>query len=177
MPEKRPVGRPPGISGKQLNPRKKRSLKDRFDRLAMPEPNTGCWLWTGCVNRGGYGMVSAYCLFGGKSVRVGLATRLAYYIYNGEFDLRLFVLHRCDVPGCVNPDHLYLGDAAQNSADMVSRDRSKKGFNHGMSKLDDKQVLQIRSIVGKKQYEIAEMFGVTKEAVGLIIRRQRWKHV
>lgn len=84
----------------------------------IPEPNTGCWLWTGGIDRKGYGM-SSRKLYGEAS-----AHRLLWSIHRGPIPDGLNVLHRCDTPPCVNPDHLFLGTHKDNATD---RDRKGRG--------------------------------------------------
>lgn len=76
-----------------------------------------CWVWTGCQDDRGRGQISAP---GGK-VRVH---RLAWTLCNGEIPGGSSVLHRCDNPRCVNPEHLFLGTQADNIHDMWSKGRA-----------------------------------------------------
>lgn len=92
----------------------------RFERRVSPEPNSGCWLWTGAANERGYGNFQ----YGGKRPRgqtVG-AHCFAFMIWR-HFPLGMHVLHKCDNPTCVNPDHLFLGDQGINMRDMVAKGR------------------------------------------------------
>jgi len=92
------------------------SLAERLDSLSEPEPNSGCWLWVGCVDKRGYGKTSM-----GKG-RTVIASRLSYHAFvcdPGE----LSVLHKCDQPSCVIPDHLWLGTQKQNIRDCVDKRR------------------------------------------------------
>jgi hypothetical protein len=86
----------------------------------MPEPNSGCWLWLGGTDRLGYGKVNVQGHF--------LAHRLAYAETHGDIPEGLLVLHKCDVPSCVNPDHLYIGDDQDNMNDMAARGRGNNGW-------------------------------------------------
>jgi len=89
------------------------------DRL-IPEPNSGCWLWEGSVDGSGYGMVNRK----GKILKVH---RLAWEASNGPILGDLWVLHRCDVPACCNPAHLFLGTPLDNTRDMIAKGRFKGG--------------------------------------------------
>jgi hypothetical protein len=100
------------------------------DRLAAfvqarhtPEPNCGCWLWTGHVNRAGYGVIDR----GGRKLG---AHRVSYEMNKGQIPHGLVVRHTCDVPSCVNPDHLLIGTQADNIQDAVKRNRIHRWLGH-----------------------------------------------
>ena len=106
----------------------KMSLEERFNQYVHPEPNSGCWLWSGAQNSG-YGQFSV----GGRSGRRFRASHIAL-ILSGKPKpfVGAVARHRCDCPPCVNPDHLEWGTAKQNSADAMSRGRLKlRGLNIG----------------------------------------------
>lgn len=92
------------------------TLAERFARYWIPEPNSGCWLWTGALAKGRAFMNSGHK---GKAVH---AARISWFLHKGDFQ-SLYVLHHCDNAACVNPDHLYLGTQTQNVADGVRRGR------------------------------------------------------
>lgn len=93
--------------------------KKIMDRV-IPVTESGCWLWTGCCDRDGYGTLSHYS--DGKRKRYR-AHRASYFAFKGHVPDDLFVCHKCDVPGCVNPDHLFLGTALDNTRDMIEKGR------------------------------------------------------
>lgn len=97
-----------------------RSVQEVFDRFVSPEPNTGCWLWTGYYSYNGYGRVR-------QNHRKTPAHRMVWELAHGPVPAGMFVLHRCDTRPCVNPDHLFLGTAQDNVNDMVSKGRSRFG--------------------------------------------------
>ena len=95
------------------------STPEHFMEYVEPEPNTGCWLWTGTLNRpGGYGR----CRVNKVSL---VAHRAAWVFFIGPVPDEAQVLHRCDTPSCVNPRHLFLGDATANMQDMVAKGRHR----------------------------------------------------
>lgn len=97
-----------------------KTVKERFEEKYIPEPNTGCWLWTATTMRGGYGH-----FFINKKLTG--AHRASWMIYNGELSLiGKNVCHRCDTPACVNPEHLFLGSQSDNVRDMHNKRRGAK---------------------------------------------------
>jgi len=83
---------------------------------AEVEKTDGCWLWRAALSTNGYGQTSR----DGVQIR---AHRLAWELERGPIPVGLLVLHRCDVPTCVNPDHLFLGTNKDNSRDMAAKGR------------------------------------------------------
>lgn len=79
-----------------------------------------CWLWTGCKDRAGYGIVS----FEGKAVR---ASRLAWFLETGNWPLS-YACHKCDNPACVRFSHLFDGDNSANVQDMMRKGRHVKAW-------------------------------------------------
>lgn len=94
-----------------------KDLKIRFLDKVVPEPNTGCWLWIGCTNKDGYGRFM-------MNNKVCNAHRVSYEIFLGSIN-NYQVLHKCDTPSCVNPQHLFLGTHADNMIDKTIKGRSK----------------------------------------------------
>ncbi len=102
-------------------PREKLPLlgtKEGILARVMPEPNSGCWLWTMNGNEYGYGTG----FLEGKTIG---AHRLSYMIFKGD-PTGWCVLHKCDTPACVNPDHLRLGTLSENARDMAIKGRQKR---------------------------------------------------
>lgn len=90
----------------------------RFNRKWTPEPNTGCWLWTKGTHKYGYGFF--------KYAGDVTAHRAGYRLYRGPIPEGMHVLHRCDVPQCVNPDHLFLGTQVDNNKDCAQKGRTQR---------------------------------------------------
>ena len=133
-----------------------------------------CIEFKGCKNKKGYGRKR----IGGK---VRLAHRLSY-CKDKNLDIKdidgLCVMHTCDNPSCVNPEHLKLGTHQDNVADKVKKNRQKNGEGIESSKLTPAQVLEIRKLVKfKTQSEVGKMFGVCNAQVSNIVRRKNWAHI
>ena len=146
----------------------KKLITERFEEKCYAEPNTGCWLWTACVSEKGYGLFS----IGSKRVR---AHRVSYEIYVGAVG-QMNVLHRCDTPSCVNPDHLFLGTSKDNSEDMVRKGRQTSGSRNGRAKITDAQALAIY-LSDEHPEDLAQRYGLTRGAILSIRRKSSWKHI
>ena len=93
-------------------------------------PWSGCWLWLGAVDSCGYG--SVHRSFGARGTGKSFgAHRLAYEEANGPIPTAKHVLHRCDVPSCINPAHLFLGTHRDNMRDAATKGKYKGGANFG----------------------------------------------
>lgn len=156
---------------------KVRDPRERFYEKIIPVAESGCWLWIAHILNNGYGQFWD----GDKLV---LAHRFSYALSFGELG-GMDVLHKCDVPSCVNPAHLFLGSHADNMADMARKGRSNRewkvrGSDATPSRLSADQVLEIRKLYasgGHSQRKIAAMFGVSQPAIKCITRRQVWRHI
>jgi hypothetical protein len=129
----------------------------------------GCWRWNG---RGARGYGTFWC-----DGRYTMAHRMAWRLTKGPIPAGAHVLHHCDTPGCVNPDHLFLGTHADNMADMASKHRFPSGERHWWRKLTADQVQQIRSRVaaGAIQRRVARSFGISPATVCMIVARRIWR--
>lgn len=101
------------------------SLLRRFDDKVYPDPNSGCWIWAGGSSSKGYGVF--YWPGGPNPGGLVPAHRASYLLFVGDIPDQYYVLHKCDTPCCVNPDHLRTGTQQDNLIEMESRQRGAKG--------------------------------------------------
>lgn len=145
----------------------------KVDRSAGPD---ACHPWRGAKNNGGYGQIRI-------DKRLYLAHRIGWELAFGPIPDGLCVCHRCDVRGCQNPQHWFLGTIAENNADRHAKGRTRVGRVHGSrhpnAKLTEAQVVEIRRLAaaGTSQGEIAARFGVEQTNVSSIVRRLTWRGV
>jgi HNH endonuclease len=145
--------------------------KVHFNESWMPEPNSGCWLWTGYIDACGYGGAISY----GSGLRMR-AHCLSWTLHRGNVPKGLCVLHRCDTRSCVNPDHLFLGTRHDNAEDATRKHRHARGEKHGNRKLTNEIVRAIK-ISTETNAEIARELGVPQNQVSRIKRGIRWAHI
>lgn len=141
------------------------------DRLLKHSQQQGdCILWTGSKSRDGYGVMRI-----GRNGQFRVH-RVAFELNHGPIPDGMHVCHQCDTPLCINPKHLFLGTPKDNMIDKVHKGRglAPTGESHGMSKLSDQQVDEIRRLraSGMKLKVIAEQFGISFQHVSGIYHRR-----
>lgn len=146
-------------------------LAARFEQSYIPEPNSGCWLWDATCDADGYGRIRR----DGSTER---AHRVSWSLYRGDLPDGVHVLHRCDTPQCVNPNHLFLGDNAKNIEDkrMKGRCNSPSGERQGLCRLTAQKVRAIREDL-RSETMTAAAYGVSPTTVGDIRRGRTWRHI
>ena len=159
---------------------------DRFKRTEDPatffsliSPD-GCWEWSGARDKNGYGQTK----IGMRSVK---AHRKIWAMLYGGIPEGLMILHHCDNPPCVRPNHLFLGTAKTNRQDAASKGHipppihlRQVGENNPSAKLtaDDVRDIRARYATGTiSQKTLGEEFGLEQASVSHIIHRKSWKHI
>lgn len=146
------------------------SAAERFSKR-ISKSEDGCWLWLGVKLPRGYGR---FWFGGGKMY----AHRAAWILANGAIPDGLQVLHRCDNPPCVRPEHLFLGTASDNMRDAALKLRTC-GEKNAYATLTEQTVraIRLRCASGERQEDVAKAFSTTQSQVSRIVLRKRWKHV
>jgi hypothetical protein len=165
------------IHNHQTRIRLRQDFAERFwkfvDRTSTPD---GCWPWIGYRDKDGYGHIQR----NGHAERAHrVALELAGWIIPCEW---LQILHSCDNPACVRPDHLRIGTPHDDVADKVSKDRQARGERHGRAKLNPVKVQEIlvlyqRGVRGRGCEALAQQFGVSPKTVWRILSGRSWRHV
>lgn len=145
--------------------------------LGQIQINDACWIWIGPRDRDDYGIT----YITGRTWR---AHRFIFTLVNGQIPDGKFVLHRCDNPPCVRPDHLFLGTAKTNAKDAASKGRmgTVHGSAHWSSLLTESDVRFIREkyqwrTPGRMAIDLARHFKVSLGAIWGVLRRTTWKHL
>lgn len=146
-------------------------LPDRF--LTKVNVTDGCWIWIAALTQEGYGTY----WWDGKTRP---AHRYSWSFFNGDIPQGMVICHNCDVPSCVNPDHLFLGTIQDNHADMVEKRRNVSGEKSGLSKLTEIQVIEMRNKYKNDNCSLRDLskhYGITRENVWCIVKNKTWKKV
>jgi hypothetical protein len=154
------------IAMKAMRLQQSGTLEQRFfSRFAKLE--NGCWQWRSHTDKDGYGVLPG----DSKNTR---AHRLSYEIHNGPIPNEMVVCHKCDNPGCVNPNHLFVGTIKDNAQDALKKSRHYVGEKNGRSKLTEENVKEIlhSSLNGQ---QLADKFGVTRSTVNCVRRGDTWQ--
>lgn len=172
---------------------KRTSLKDRLESRLEPVPFSGCWIWMGATVSNGrkkaghqYGVIGK----GGATARGNgtlLTHRASWIVFRGQIPHGMHVCHRCDVPLCCNPEHLFLGTQAENMADAASKGRLRaawksaavSGSKNPGAKLNETSVRAMRELraAGWQYADLMEAFGVSYKQVYFICTGRSWAAV
>jgi hypothetical protein len=162
-------------------------IAPRLEAMSVRIPISGCHLFIGGSVPFGYGVIS----FNGRQQ---YAHRVSWEVESGPVPKGMRVLHRCDVPACINPHHLFLGTDQDNITDKMGKGRWRggpptgernpmrahkgllAGAKHGMAKLSASDVQAIRAeyAAGIKQTELAARYAVRQGHISKIVRGESW---
>lgn len=144
----------------------------RMQGKYLVNEGNGCWEWLGHLDKGGYGHIG----FKGKVLG---AHRFSWQTYKGKIPKGMDVLHTCDNPRCVNPDHFWLGTQTDNNLDRdrKGRHRALRGVNNPRSKLNDEKAFEIRWLAasGHKQRDLAKQYGVSQRTIACVIHHKTYQ--
>ena len=128
-----------------------------------------CWVWTAYRSEDGYGRIR-------HNGSPKLAHRVSYELHIGAIPNGMKVLHSCDKPWCINPNHLFLGTDADNSKDRDRKHRQARGESQACSIFTEQSVIAIRQMraIGFKIREIANCYNASEGTVANICSRHTW---
>lgn len=153
---------------------KKTLISDRF--FACVQKTDTCWLWACYRDPHSYGRMSGE----GHSATHLLAHRVSWQLHNGPIPEGMFVCHACDNPPCVNPAHLFLGTALDNSRDMIQKGRGVRGERAGSARFTAEQIRDMRERYSRgdiSQGQLAREYRTSTGTMNAILRRKTWKHI
>jgi hypothetical protein len=137
---------------------------------------TGCMLWTGSLSASGYGVCS------GSTVRL-MAHRASWCLFHWGADITyadvkllpryLAICHTCDVPACVNPEHLFVATHEMNLHDAASKGR----MNKSELTLEDIPAIRAAHAAGQTGSAIARRYGLDRSSIEAIVKRRAYQHV
>lgn len=163
----------PKIISEQTLDKYNESIRQKIADNVVKKRN-GCWIWKRKKGYYGYG----HTTYRSKSMSVH---RVSWIVFKGEIPNGLCVCHKCDVPSCCNPEHLFLGTHKQNTRDMMQKKKvfDFVGEKNNQAILTNEIVLEMRKLKreGKRTIDIARQFNVKRATCSNAIHRVSWKHI
>lgn len=156
------------------------SLEERFWMYVNKGDVKECWEWTGSLDSKGYGKI--YNGGGAANKKLLAAHRVSYQMFFGSIPSGLYVCHKCDNKACVNPEHLFLGTAKDNTQDMLNKGRSydRGGENNNRNILSTNDVVKIKKLLLSETESIsniAKKFDVGYNVIWYIAAGKTWKKI
>lgn len=156
----------------------RKGIRTRAKEIAWEVNENGCWVCTSHKpNTWGY----PQCRI---NYKFKMISHIMYEKYKSEIPQGMHMLHTCDNPICINPDHLFVGTHQENMKDKVNKNRQSHvgspgmhGTKHPQSILTEEQVLEIRAYTGITDKQIAERYGVSVVNINNIRNRKIWTHI
>jgi hypothetical protein len=158
----------------------------RVDKSPGQGPKGGCWAWrgtrTGSSTGYNYGLLFYLDSEAGsrKKPRYLRANRIAYFLANGRDPFPYIILHSCDWPPCVNPDHLSTGTYADNQRDASNKGRMASGARNGMAKItldEAREIVRLRNEGHLSIPELVLKFGISRAQISRIANGHRWSYI
>lgn len=150
-------------------------IKSTFIRfISKVNKTNSCWLWIGAKTRGNYGHLRYKKENTWTMIRAHI---FSYKYYKGDVG-KLHVLHKCDNPLCVNPDHLFLGTPLDNVKDCINKGRRVLGRNRNHNLLNWEKVQQMRKYKKENQQvklqEMSKIFKESKPQISRVLNNKIW---
>lgn len=140
----------------------------------IEKKENGCWEWQRFKTYQGYGWSAI-------KEKTMSAHRHSYIIFKGEIPEDKFVCHKCDNPGCINPDHLFLGTQKENMLDKSRKKRCQntKGSLHPLSRFNENDIVKMKKLYkkGLSQTKIAKIYKCDQSHISRIMANKSWSHV
>jgi hypothetical protein len=160
-----------GLLPRKVN-RKRRTLIELFHASYVVNPTTQCWEWVKWFHRKGYAYIQTHDQ---KKVK---ASRFAYEYFVGTLEDSDMVLHSCDNPKCVNPDHFFKGDAVMNMLDCMAKGRATQHLDAFKSKLSDANTLNIRIMFARGEHSmqnLADIYFVDQQTIKNLLHARTYQ--
>jgi len=152
------------------------TVEQRFWNRVDKSGSSGCWNWMGHIQKG-YGYFY-------NGTRMATVHRFSWVLANGPIlngpgYHGYCVCHRCDNRKCVNPSHLFLGTAQENSNDQKSKGHTTRGERSSTARLSEAQVIEIRRLSnqGLSRAELARRYGITPQSMSALVRGKNWAYL
>jgi len=151
---------------KSLCPKSEFDTIKKFWSKVNKNTDNGCWEWSGCKDRKGYG---EFRIFGDNYQ----AHRIAYMLANGGIPSNISVCHKCDNPKCCNPDHLFAGTNRDNMIDLLLKGKKPD------TKLNPQSVKSIREAFknGVSRAELRQKYNISATCLNSLLRGEKWAYV
>ena len=153
---------------KRNNVRMRRTPDERFWMQTEKRLPDECWEWIGSKNDDGYGSIQI-------NKTLTKAHRFSWQISNGEIPTGLCVLHKCDNPSCVNPNHLFLGTQQDNIIDMHKKGRlnykTRKPNPKSLPQESINELCQLYATGNYKQNQLSKMFNISTSSTNRYVKR------